>query len=172
VEVRWADSLFSEVPPLTSDVLITTLHPLFGNGVAVVLKEPFLRWRSNFSGESALRIEKWKWMHPQRSVEPCYNIHHTVQISHHAISGFFEPWKGSSEIKTACTTILLKLVASRLHHVSEKCVERCKKCIAAKGGTSKKRPSPHLHEVPTRSNESTNFVNGPRIYSPDSRCNC
>jgi len=34
----------------------------------------------------------------------------------------------------------------------------------AKEGTSKKRPSPHLHKVPTRSNndESMNFSNGPR----------
>jgi hypothetical protein len=35
----------------------------------------------------------------------------------------------------------------------------------AKGGTSKKRPSPHLHKVPNRSNKggSTNFANGPRM---------
>jgi hypothetical protein len=33
----------------------------------------------------------------------------------------------------------------------------------AKGGTSEKRPSPHLYKVPTRSSESTNFANGPRI---------
>jgi hypothetical protein len=38
-------------------------------------------------------------------------------------------------------------------YVFEKWVERCKKYIAAKGGTSKKRPSPHLHKVPTRSNK-------------------
>jgi hypothetical protein len=29
----------------------------------------------------------------------------------------------------------------------------------AQGGTSKNRPSPHLHEFPTRNNESTNFSN-------------
>jgi hypothetical protein len=35
-----------------------------------------------------------------------------------------------------------------------------------KGGTSKKRPSPHLHKVPTRSNKLSpqNFANGPRIW--------
>jgi hypothetical protein len=32
----------------------------------------------------------------------------------------------------------------------------------AKGGTSKKRPSPHLHEVPTRSNKVS-----PRTLQPD-----
>jgi hypothetical protein len=36
----------------------------------------------------------------------------------------------------------------------------------AKGGSSKKRPSPHLHKVSTRSNESTNFSNGPCTLSP------
>jgi hypothetical protein len=35
--------------------------------------------------------------------------------------------------------------------------------LLANGGTSKKRPSPHLHKVPTRSSESTNFANGPCI---------
>jgi hypothetical protein len=34
------------------------------------------------------------------------------------------------EVKTACSTILLKLAANGLQHVSEKWVERCKKCIA------------------------------------------
>jgi hypothetical protein len=33
----------------------------------------------------------------------------------------------------------------------------------AKGGTSKKRPSPRLHKVSTRSDESMNFSNDPRI---------
>jgi hypothetical protein len=33
----------------------------------------------------------------------------------------------------------------------------------AKGGTWKTRPSPHLHKVPIRSNEFTNFSNGLRI---------
>jgi hypothetical protein len=35
--------------------------------------------------------------------------------------------------------------------------------LLAKGGASKKRPSPHLHKVRTWSNESTNFANDPRI---------
>jgi hypothetical protein len=34
----------------------------------------------------------------------------------------------------------------------------------AKTDTSKQRPSPHLHNVPTLSNESTNFANGPGTY--------
>jgi hypothetical protein len=37
----------------------------------------------------------------------------------------------------------------------------------AKGGTSKKRPSPHLHEVLSRSYESTNFSNSSPIKGGD-----
>jgi hypothetical protein len=55
---RCGDGLFLEVPPLASYALLTTLHPLLENGVTVVLKEPFLGWRSNLSGASALR--DWK----------------------------------------------------------------------------------------------------------------
>jgi hypothetical protein len=36
------------------------------------------------------------------------------------------------EVKTACSTILLKLAANGLQHVFEKWVERCKKCIACR----------------------------------------
>jgi hypothetical protein len=34
------------------------------------------------------------------------------------------------KVKTACSTILLKLAANGLQHVFEKWVESCKKCIA------------------------------------------
>jgi hypothetical protein len=52
---RCGDGLFFEVPPLAGDPLLQTLHPLLENGVTVVLKEPFLEWRRNLSGASALR---------------------------------------------------------------------------------------------------------------------
>jgi hypothetical protein len=55
---RCGDGLFFEVPPLISDALFTTLHPILENEVTVVLEEPFLWWRSNLSGASALR--DWK----------------------------------------------------------------------------------------------------------------
>jgi hypothetical protein len=35
----------------------------------------------------------------------------------------------AAEVKTACSTILLKLAANGLQHVFEKWVEGCKKCI-------------------------------------------
>jgi hypothetical protein len=54
--------------------------------------------------------------------------------------------KGSSEARNF-------EVINGLQHVFEEWVERCKSASLAKGGTSKKRPSPHLHKVPTRSNK-------------------
>jgi hypothetical protein len=41
--------------------------------------------------------------------------------------------RSDQEVKTACSTILLKLAANGLQHVFEKWVERCKKCIACQG---------------------------------------
>jgi hypothetical protein len=63
-----------------------------------------------------------------------------------AISGLFQPYQ---EVKTACSTISLKLTANGLQHVLENWVERCKKCIACQGRYFEKRPSPHLQKVPT-----------------------
>jgi hypothetical protein len=84
------------------------------------------------------------------SVDPYYNIHHTVQISSPSIFiGFFPPWKGSSEARNF-------EVINGLQNDFEKWVERCKKCIVCQGRYFEKetvRPSPHLHKVPTRSNK-------------------
>jgi hypothetical protein len=48
------------------------------------------------------------------------------QNSPHAISGHFQPWKGSSEARNF-------EVVNGLQHVFEKWVELCKKCIACQG---------------------------------------
>jgi hypothetical protein len=63
-----------------------------------------------------------------------------------AISGLLQPRKGSCEARKI-------EVINGLQNVFEKWVERCKKYIACQGSTSKKRPAPHLHKVPTRSNK-------------------
>jgi hypothetical protein len=60
------------------------------------------------------------------SMELHQNIRHVVQILPHAISGF----RSDQEVKTSCSTIVLKLAANCLQHVFEKWVKRCKKCIA------------------------------------------
>jgi hypothetical protein len=58
----------------------------------------------------------------------------------------FRPWKGSSESRNF-------EVINGLQHVFEKWVERCKMCIACQERYFEKRPSPHLHKVPTRGNK-------------------
>jgi hypothetical protein len=45
----------------------------------------------------------------------------------------FQLCKESSEVKTACSTILLKLAGNGLQHVFEKWVEPCKICIVYQG---------------------------------------
>jgi hypothetical protein len=42
-------------------------------------------------------------------------------------------FRSDEKVKTACSTILLKLAANDLQQVIEKWVERCKKCIACQG---------------------------------------
>jgi hypothetical protein len=44
-------------------------------------------------------------------------------------------------------------VINGLQYVSRNGWSVVRSATLAKGGTSKKRPSPHLHEVPTRSNK-------------------
>jgi hypothetical protein len=50
----------------------------------------------------------------------------SIQISPHAISGLFQPRKGSSEARNF-------EVINDLQHVFKKWVKRCKKCIACQG---------------------------------------
>jgi hypothetical protein len=52
--------------------------------------------------------------------------HTSLQLSPHAISGLFQPWKGSSEGRN------FELI-NGLQHVFDKWVERCKKVIACQG---------------------------------------
>jgi hypothetical protein len=96
-----------------------------------------------------IRIPNWilcsawkKWI----GGTPLEHLPCSPDLAPHAISGLFQPWKGSSEARNF-------EVIYGLQQVFEKWVQRCKKCIVFKGGTSKKRPSPHLHKVPTRSNK-------------------
>jgi hypothetical protein len=114
-------------PILTSKFLSSEL-PL------QVSKSPEIAWCEIWI-EFCVRLGK------SGSVEPLQNIRHTVQISPHAISGLFQPWKGSSEWSTVCSTF------------SRSGWSVVRSALFAKGGTSKKRPSPHLHDVPTQSNK-------------------
>jgi hypothetical protein len=62
------------------------------------------------------------------SIKPMESRFHPMRFL-----GFSNHEKGLRGKKTACSIILLKLVANGLQHVFEKWVERCKKCIACQG---------------------------------------
>jgi hypothetical protein len=70
-----------------------------------------------------------------RSIFPS-RTQNPIQISPHAISGLFQPWKGTSEARNF-------QVINGLQHVFEKWVERCKKHIACQGKYFEKETS-HL----------------------------
>jgi hypothetical protein len=140
---RCGDGLFFEVPPLATDAFLTTLHPLLENVLQTVDHfeischgAPFHGWKSSEIawGEiwSVWRMFQWC------STDPLFSsrTQNSIQISPHAISGLFQPRKWSSDARNF-------EVINGLQHVFEKWVERCKKRIACK------RPSPHLHKVPT-----------------------
>jgi hypothetical protein len=79
------------------------------------------------------------------STDPLFpsRTQNSMQISSHAISGLFQTRKGSSEAITVSSTF------------SRSGWSVVRSASLAKGGTSKKGPSPHLHEVPTRSNKAS-----------------
>jgi hypothetical protein len=83
--------------------------------------------QKSYGERSELNCLAWK----SALVEPHWNIHHTVQILPHMISGLFEPQKGSSEARNF-------EVINSLQHVFEKWVEHCKKRIACQGRYFKK----------------------------------
>jgi hypothetical protein len=58
-----------------------------------------------------------------------------------------------TKVKTACSTIFLKLAANGPQHVSRSGWSVVRSSSPAKGDISKKRPSLHPHKVPTRSNK-------------------
>jgi hypothetical protein len=95
-----------QCPAVMQREAVTVMPSCSGEGnvvriwVTVVLRESFLGYRSNYvlSGPSALRdwilCSAWKkWIRNPTTHPSC----HTVQISPHAISALFQPWKGSSE---------------------------------------------------------------------------
>jgi hypothetical protein len=130
---RCGDGLFFEVPSLASDALLTTLHPLLGNVLQTVdhfeiscLRAPFscLEKPRNCMGRD-LDCMADVLMEFHRSTFPI-RTQNSIQISPHAISRLFQPWKGSSDTRNF-------EVINGLQHVFGKWVERCKKCVACQG---------------------------------------
>jgi hypothetical protein len=86
----------------------------------------FHSWKSPEIAWGEIWIEFCVRLGKCEPVKPHQNFGHTVQISSHAMSGLFQPWKGSSKARNF-------EVINGLQHVLEKWVERCKKRIACQG---------------------------------------
>jgi hypothetical protein len=106
------------------------------------LELPFHGWKSPEIALGKMWIEFCVRLEKSGPVEPHKDICHIIQISPHVLSGFFQPWKRSSEARNF-------EVINSLQHVFEKWVEHLRCALLAKGGTLEKRPSLHLHKVPT-----------------------
>jgi hypothetical protein len=107
---------------------------------------PFNGWKSPEIAWGEIWIELCVRLGNSGSVEPHYNNRHTVKISPHAISGLFQPWKRSSEVRNFQAINVCSTFSGDGWSV-------VRSASLATGDTSKKRPSPHLHKTPTRSNK-------------------
>jgi hypothetical protein len=111
-------------PPLASDALLTTLHPLLENVLQTVDHFEISCIGAPFSWFEKPRNRMGRDLDCMLDV--LSRTQKSIQTSPHAISGPSQPWKGSSEARNFKAT-------NGLQHVFEKWVERYKKCIACQG---------------------------------------
>jgi hypothetical protein len=71
----------------------------------------------------------------------CMGFHRSSFLSVYVIQSKSHPMQflGFSNHEEGAPRLLLKLAANGLHHILEKWVERCKKCIACQGRYFEKR---------------------------------
>jgi hypothetical protein len=163
---------FFEVPLLGSDALLTTLHPLLESVLQTVdhfeiscLGAPF-SWleKPRNSTERDLDCMADILMESHRST--FFRAEHRIQFRSRPMRflGFSNHEKGAprkeiSKRSPVCSTF------------SRSGWSVVRSASVAKGGTSKKRPSPHLHKVQTRSNKvsprtlQTALVYGVKFYA-------
>jgi hypothetical protein len=151
---RRGDGLFFELPPLASDELLTTLHPLPETVLQSVdhfeisyIEAPF-SWlekpreshgaRSELYGGCSDGIPPIHFFQTEQRIQLRSRPMRFLDFSHHEKGA---PRQENSKLSTAYSTF------SR----SGWSVVRSASLVT--GSTSKKRPSPHLHKVPTRSNK-------------------
>jgi hypothetical protein len=145
---RCGDGLFFEVPPLASEALLTTLHPLLENVLQTVCRKlqddsgaggfdlgATFSWlekpRNRMGRDLDCRTDVLMGIHRFRRAHPLHtfelrNADAPLRLPRHPKRGSF---------KTTVTTFSVSWW-SVIRNAS-----------LAKGGTSKKRPSPHLHKV-------------------------
>jgi hypothetical protein len=152
---RCGDRLFFESPPLASDSLLTTLHPLLKNmlqtvdhfKISCLLEAPF-SWlekpRNRMERDlNWILCSAWKkWIDGTPLEYPLYRPNlapmRFLFISNHEKGA---PRQEISKWSTVCSMF------------SRSGWSVVRGTWLAKGGTSKKRQSLHLHKVPNRSNK-------------------
>jgi hypothetical protein len=171
---RCGDGLFFEVPPLASGTLLTTLHPLLENVLQTVCRK--LQEDSGTGGlvprSTLFMVGKAQKSNGARSglYGGCCNGVPPISVST-SIATFRSrnadaplrllrhPKKGSFK------TTLIPFSRSGWSVV--------RSASLSKGGGSKKRPSPRLHEVPTRSNKvSPRTLQTALVYQETEKVNC
>jgi hypothetical protein len=147
---RCGDGLFFEVPPLVSDALLTTLHPLLDNVLQTV---------DHFES-SCLVVGKAQKSHGARSglYGTCSNwvpLIHFFQFRslYMWFLGFSDHENGALRSKSPVPLSSWSLRQTVCSTFSRNGWSVVWSASLTKGGTSKTRPSPHLHKVPTRSNK-------------------
>jgi hypothetical protein len=140
---RCGDGLFFEVPPLTSDALLTTLHPLLESVLHTVDHLEISCIGAPFSLLAKPRNRMGRDLDCMADILMGFQAEHKIQFTPLGFSNHENgvPRQEISKWSTVCSTF------------SRSGWSVVRSASLAKGGTSKKRPSPHLHKVPTRSNK-------------------
>jgi hypothetical protein len=133
-----SDDLFFEVPPLASDALLTTLHPLLENVLQTVdfleiscLGAPLMVGKAQKSD----RARSGLYGGCSNGVPPIHlfasRTKNSIQISPHAISELFQPWKGAPRQEISKWSTIYNTFSRSGWSV-------VRSASLAKGGTSKK----------------------------------
>jgi hypothetical protein len=148
---RCGDGLFFEVPPLVSDALLTTIHPLLENMLQTVnhfenrcfrapfswLEKPRNRMgaRSGLYSGCSFGVPPIHFFQPEHRIRFRYRPMRFLGSSSH---GNRAPKQEISKWSKVCSTF------------ARSGWSVVRSASLAKGFTSKKRLSPHLHKFPTR----------------------
>jgi hypothetical protein len=155
---------FFEVPPLASEALLTTLHPLIENVLQTVCRK--LQEDSGTGGDPFSWLQKAEKSHEARSGlhGGCSDGVSPTLVS--ASIATFQSHDADAPLRLHChpKTGSFKTTVTPFSRGGWSVI---RSASLAKGGTSKTRPSQHLHKVPTRSNKvSPRTLQTALVYHP------
>jgi hypothetical protein len=136
---KCGDGLFFEISPLASDALLTTLHPLFEN-----VLQPICRKLQEDSGTGGFDLLMW--------LQKPRNLMGRMFLWGQPLSPLeYPPYSPDlAPCDFWAFSIMKRELRSKKFRSDKRSAARFRE---VGGGASKKRPSPHLHKVSTRSNK-------------------